>query len=111
MASLMLDTKTTLPADGATGALAGRIWRPDQNGPSVVAIRQDGISVGVFDLSASYPTMRDLCEQKDPARALAEAGGAFVATLDDILANTPADGRDESRPWLLSPVDLQAVKA
>ena len=28
-----------------------------------------------------------------------------------MLANTPVEGRDRSRPWLLSPLDLQAVKA
>ena len=28
-----------------------------------------------------------------------------------ILANTPRDKRDPKKPWLLAPVDLQAVKA
>jgi fumarylacetoacetate (FAA) hydrolase family protein len=67
--------------------------------------------VRVVDISRSFATMRDLCEQDDPARALAEADGEDVGSLDDILGNTPPDGRDEDRPWLMSPVDLQAVKA
>ncbi len=111
MAHLALDPSTTLPQDGAAGALAGRIWRPDVNGPSVVAIRTVGGSVEVIDISKSYATMRDLCEMPDPARALAEAGGERVGSLADILANTAPDSRDETQPWLLAPVDLQAIKA
>ncbi len=111
MSQIALDAASTLPADGAAGALAGRIWRPDAGGPSVVAIRGTGGAVRVVDISRSFATMRDLCEQDDPARALAEADGEDVGSLDDILGNTPPDGRDEDRPWLMSPVDLQAVKA
>ena len=107
MPRLRLDPATTLPADGARGALAGRVWRPDVGGPSVVAIRADG----VFDIASHYPTIRDLCEMPDPARALGEAHGERLGALADILANTPPDTREESRPWLLAPVDLQAVKA
>ena len=96
-----------LPEDGCTGALAGRVWRPDAHGPSVVAIRADG----VFDISKSFPTMRDLCEAPDPAAALRAAGGENLGALDSILANTPSDRRDARKPWLLAPIDLQAVKA
>jgi fumarylacetoacetate (FAA) hydrolase family protein len=28
-----------------------------------------------------------------------------------VLANTPEDGRDQTKPWLLAPIDLQAIKA
>jgi fumarylacetoacetate (FAA) hydrolase family protein len=96
-----------LPKDGAAGALAGRIWRPDLGGPSVVAIRSEGVA----DVSRAYPTMRDLCETGDPARALREAPGEVLGPLESILANTPPEGRDPTRPWLLAPIDLQAVKA
>jgi fumarylacetoacetate (FAA) hydrolase family protein len=97
----------TLPEDKAAGALAGRVWRPDVEGPSVAAIRPDG----VIDISAAFPTMRDLCECPDPAAALREARGEPIAALDAVLANTPADTRDPGKPWLLAPVDLQAIKA
>jgi fumarylacetoacetate (FAA) hydrolase family protein len=107
MPDMKLDSAATLPADGTAGALAGRVWRPEVDGPSVVAIRAEG----VFDITRHYPTMRDLCEMPDPAKALAEAGGDRIGSLDEILSNTPPDGRDPSRPWLLAPVDLQAVKA
>jgi fumarylacetoacetate (FAA) hydrolase family protein len=102
-----LDANSSLPADGFAGALAGRVWRPDQGGPSVVAIRADG----VFNVSRAFPTMRDLCEAQDPAAALRAAEGEPLGPLDAILANTPPDDRDPGRPWLLAPIDLQAIKA
>ena len=70
MTPLTISAAETLPADRA-GALAGRVWRPDVDGPSVVAIR-DG---GAFDVSRAFPTMRDLCEAADPARALRRGRG------------------------------------
>ncbi|MFE9043417.1 fumarylacetoacetate hydrolase family protein [Streptomyces sp. NPDC007818] len=100
------DATTTLPADGTEGALVGRVWRPGL-GPSVAAVRD----TGVYDVTAAFPTVRDLCERPDPADALRRAGGERIAGLDALLANTPADDRDPERPWLLAPVDLQAVKA
>ncbi len=47
-----------LPDDADQAALAGRAWRPELGGPSVVALR-DGL---VFDITERFPTMRDLCE-------------------------------------------------
>lgn len=96
-----------LPDDGTRGILVGRAWRPDVAGPSPVAIRDDG----VWDVSASFATVRDLCEQDAPAVALAAASGERIGSLDELLANTDPDRRDLGRPWLLAPVDLQAVKA
>jgi fumarylacetoacetate (FAA) hydrolase family protein len=34
-----------------------------------------------------------------------------MGSLEQILSNTAPDRRDRGRPWLLAPVDLQAVKA
>ncbi|SME90472.1 Fumarylacetoacetate (FAA) hydrolase family protein [Tistlia consotensis] len=107
MAKLELSAAAALPADGTAGTLAGRAWRPDVAGPAVVAIRE----AGVFDVTAAFPTMRDLCETADPAAALRAAAGEPLGTLEEILANTPPDGRDAAKPWLLAPVDLQALKA
>jgi fumarylacetoacetate (FAA) hydrolase family protein len=98
---------TTLPEDGALGALVGRVWRPDLGGPSVVAIRPDG----VHDLTATFPTVRDLCETSQPAEELRAATGPRLAELEALLANTPPERRDPTRPWLLAPIDLQVVKA
>src|SRR5262249_39274137 len=102
-----LKSETVLPADHAHAALAGRVWRPDAAGPSVVAIRGGE----AIDISAAYPTMRDLCEAADPAKALREAKGENLGKLAGIFANTVPDTRDAAKPWLLAPIDLQAVKA
>jgi len=55
--------------------------------------------------------MRDLCEMPAPAALAIDARGEPVGLLRDIIANTPRDRRDVTRPWLLAPVDLQAIKA
>jgi fumarylacetoacetate (FAA) hydrolase family protein len=102
-----LTPDNTLPHDGTRGALVGRIWLSDAQGPSVVALRE-GM---VVDISASYPTVRDLCEAPDPAAALRAAHGEVVCSLSALLANSSAATRDMSKPWLLAPCDLQAIKA
>ena len=107
MPALSLSPHSTLPADHASAVLLGRVWRPDRGGPAVVTLRGEDL----VDVTAAFPTSRDLCEQADPALALREAKGEVVGPLAAILANTPVDGRDRARPWLLSPLDLQAVKA
>ena len=107
MPSLDLAVTATLPKDADAATLAGRVWRPDLGGPAVVTLR-DG---QVIDVTPSFPTSRDLCENADPAAALRASDGEAIGSLTDILANTPVDRRDPKRPWLLSPLDLQAVKA
>ncbi len=96
-----------LPDDAADAVLAGRVWRPDVGGPSVVAVRNGAL----VDVSAAFPTMRDLCEADDPAASLRAAQGGTIGELDAILANTPVERRRGSVPWLLAPIDLQAIKA
>jgi fumarylacetoacetate (FAA) hydrolase family protein len=106
--NLTLDTVTTLPADGTTGTLLGRAWVPDANGPSVVLVRGDS----VWDISAAAPTMAGLLNAPNP---LAVVHGAprdrWLGSLAELLANTPPERRDARRPWLLAPIDLQAIKA
>jgi fumarylacetoacetate (FAA) hydrolase family protein len=106
-AMIALTAGSMLPDDGTTGTLAGRVWLPQAEGPAVVAVREGG----VFDVTARFPTISSLCEEDDPAQALRGAQGERIGALDGILANTPPDRRDRSRPWLLAPVDLQVVKA
>jgi len=101
-----LDIKSTLPTDSTSGTLVGRVWRPELAGPSVVTIRADG----VFDISRSFPTMRELCEAPDPAAAVAGAHADRFTDLAALLANTE-DRRDPNKPFLLAPIDLQAIKA
>jgi len=107
MARLHLDPASALPADGTAGTLVGRAWLPAMEGPAVVAVRPDGL----YDISRAFPTMRDLAEASDPATAVARVKGERIGALADVLANTPEEGRDQTKPWLLAPVDLQAIKA
>ena len=102
-----LNAAVILPEDAGAAALLGRVWRPELQGPSVVAIRPEG----VFDVSASFATCSQLAATADPAGALRHAHGERIGDLDALLANTAPDTRDPSRPWLLAPIDLQAIKA
>jgi len=103
---MRLSPADILPAD-AGALLFGRIWSPAVQGP--VVVRVDGQRL--TDVSRAFPTARDLCETADPAAALTGAAGEDAGALADILANTDPETRDPTRPWLLSPIDLQAVKA
>ncbi|MEU4678997.1 fumarylacetoacetate hydrolase family protein [Micromonospora sp. NPDC023737] len=96
-----------LPYDGEHSVLIGRIWDPSVDGPSPVVVR-DG---EVFDVSHRFPTVRDICELPDPAAMVARLDGRRVGGFGEILANTGAVTRDPDQPWLLAPVDLQALKA
>jgi fumarylacetoacetate (FAA) hydrolase family protein len=105
--ALRTDGAFVLPEDAATATLVGRIWRPDVGGPSVVVLRGGEL----VDVSASAPTVRDLCEAPEPAALARDLAGEPVGLLSAVLANTPRERRDPARPWLLAPVDLQVVKA
>jgi fumarylacetoacetate (FAA) hydrolase family protein len=101
-------TKAVLPQDGLAGMLVGRVWRNGTPaGPAVVVLRPEG----VFDLSRHFATMSTLLESDDPARAVCAAAGEYLCTVEALLGNSKADGRDASVPWLLAPCDLQVVKA
>lgn len=102
-----LTVAATLPADHHVAALAGRVWRPDVNGPAIAAVRNGAL----VDITAHAPTMSGLCEQAEPGGVARSADGEVLGDLAEILANTPEATRDSKRPWLLSPIDLQAVKA
>ncbi|MBR1123768.1 fumarylacetoacetate hydrolase family protein [Bradyrhizobium lablabi] len=104
---ITLTAKDVLPDDGTSGTLVGRVWLPQLAGPAVVAIRGDG----VFDVTARFPTVSALCEEASPSDAIRAAKGEHIGDLETILANTPPDRRDRTKPWLLAPLDLQVLKA
>lgn len=100
----MTSPDLTLPS---SGAYVGRVRTGDAPHPLVVTVR-DG---EVWDItSKEAPTVRDLCETADPAGHARAARGRPLGSLADIAANS-LDGRGDDVPVLLSPVDLQAVKA
>ncbi|WP_160003348.1 fumarylacetoacetate hydrolase family protein [Rhizobium sp. 18055] len=96
-----------LDAAASGGLFVGRAWNPAAAGPSIVAIR-DGQLVDITSKEA--PTLSALLEQPDPAAFVRAATGQPLGTLDEIAANSTGKP-DASLPYLLAPVDLQAIKA
>jgi len=106
---LDLSTTSSLPRDAERATLVGRLWQPGV-GPVLVAVHEGGL----HDLSKLAPTMSDLLEGKEaPAQAVRRALQAAprIASLEEALVNSDETARDASRPWLLAPCDLQAIKA
>jgi fumarylacetoacetate (FAA) hydrolase family protein len=90
------------------GVLLGRAQLPGFAYPRIVTVR-DG---GLFDITAkSGATVRDIAEGADPAAYVAAAPGQRVGELDAVIANSWAARSDAGAARLLSPIDLQAVKA
>ena len=97
-----------LPTDHAAASLVGRIWNPDAAGPSVVCVRD----CAILDItSTDVPTMRDLLEMDNPAAFVRSRPGAFLGAVEEIAANSVTHRGDTTRPYMLAPFDLQAVKA
>jgi fumarylacetoacetate (FAA) hydrolase family protein len=98
----------TLPVDADRALLLGRVWIPAVDGP--VLVRVDGDNL--LDLSGIAATASELLNRPDVAREIRQADALpRVASLSEALRNSTDEGRDPSRPWLLAPCDLQAVKA
>jgi len=97
------------PEDGYAGTWIGRAWVPgDLAGPSVVLVRPDG----VFDICRHVATVSALLDLPDPVAFLrALPVDRRLGAVEDLLRNSDPAGRDASRPWLLAPIDLQAIKA
>lgn len=105
--AMSLTNQSVLPVDGTRGTLIARIWSPNADGPCVAVARGD-----VFhDITRTFPTVRDLCEVRNPAQAAMSAPSEIIGSITEILENTKVQGRDLKKPWLLAPIDLQAIKA
>jgi len=92
-----------MPNLPATGTFVTRLWRPGI-GPALV-LHRDGALIDIT--SKTTPTMRDLLERDDLPAYLAAQTGPVVARLADVAPHEP----DTDIPHLLSPADLQAIKA
>ena len=103
-----LTATACLPADHARAVLIGRVWLPAVGGPALARITSDG----VYDLSVVAATASELFDHDDPVDAIRAAGALpRIAALADVLANSATGGRDATKPWLLAPCDLAAIKA
>ncbi len=96
-----------LPQDGYRGTLLARIWDPRHQGPSLAAVRETGL----YDVTVHFPTTSHLYALPDPAAALNAVAGERIASLAEVLENSRPDAAGGDRPYLLPPLDLQAVKA
>ena len=104
-----------LPKDAERATLVGRAWIPSRGavpgGPSPVVIS----GTAVYDLSGVVPTSAELVNSRDPVRLVRESiksGWAKkIGNLVDLIANSHADRRDPNKPFLLTPCDLQALRA
>jgi fumarylacetoacetate (FAA) hydrolase family protein len=107
MSTPKLSAAECVPRD-PSALLIGRAWLPAAGGPSVIAVRGDE----AVDLTRSYPTVSHLLNVAKPEelRSVIKAAPT-VGGLEDIVSNSAEGYRDSSRPWLLAPCDLQAVKA
>lgn len=94
-----------LPRDATAATLVGRVWDSSSGGPRVVLVRGDN----AVDISDEAQTMSGLLERPNPAE--------FVHDIDRTQRNwrlhdlMEADSDDESHDHLLSPIDLQVIKA
>ncbi len=91
-----------------SGILLGRARIPGHAHPRIVTVRNGT----VFDITdRSAPTVRDIAELANPASHVSGMSGTEVGAVDAILANSWSEKSDPAHPALLSPIDLQAVKA
>ena len=97
-----------LPEDDQQSVLAGRIWSPEFDGPTLVLVRRDGL----YDLSRVAATSSQLFNLSDPVASIRQAGTLpRLASLNDVLENSAWNARDNRVPWFLAPCDLQTIKA
>ncbi|MCJ9692277.1 fumarylacetoacetate hydrolase family protein [Rhizobium sp. PRIMUS64] len=100
-------SQALLDVAASDGLFVGRIWNPEVEGPSIVTLRE-GMLLDITSREA--PTLSALLERQDAAAFVRAASGKAVGSLADIAANSTG-APDQTRPYLLAPVDLQAVKA
>jgi len=103
--ALDFTAEQVLPKDAAGATLVARVATAD--GPSLCRIIGDD----VIDVTAAFPTLAHLLRHATPTVALNKAQGVTLCDVATLIENSQATQRDPSRPCLLAPVDLQAVKA
>ena len=90
------------------GVLIGRARVPGKAHPRVVTVRNGE----VIDITAKgMATVRDVNESGHAAGHVKAAKGESLGSVQSLLDNSWTGRIDASKPSLLSPIDLQAVKA
>ena len=105
---MKLRPKDCLPEDAERATLVGRAWVPgDHPGPSPVIIR----GADVVDISDTFPTMSELLNTESIEKKMDDLNGTKIGVIDSLLENSVWHSQVKKHPYLLAPVDLQAVKA
>ena len=105
---MKLRPEDCLPEDAERAILVGRAWVPgDHPGPSPVIIR----GADVVDISDTFPTMSELLNTESIEKKMDDLNGTKIGVIDSLLENSAWRSQDKKHPYLLAPVDLQAVKA
>ena len=105
-----------IPSD--QGTWLGRAWLPASQsplgvaGPVVITMRQDSI----LALTDHYLTIADVLADNNAVHTINHAKGHLICSLSEILDNSLFYQResqlsDQSKPVLLSPNDIQSIKA
>jgi len=90
------------------GLLLGRAQVPGLDHPRIVTVRDEQL----IDITAKgMATVRDIAESGRAADHVRNAPGVSLGSAAAIVANSVAADRDNALPSLLSPIDLQAIKA
>ncbi|WP_104165239.1 fumarylacetoacetate hydrolase family protein [Arthrobacter sp. SX1312] len=103
----LVEPEAVLPQDTPEALLIGRLWDPETKGPRPVLVHEGNL----IDLFDHTQTVSALLNRSDLPTVLQQAQrkGARCWDLRDVL--NPPVGSSNEAPHLLSPVDLQAVKA
>ena len=105
---MKLRPEDCLPEDAERAILVGRAWVPgDHPGPSPVIIR----GADVVDISDTFPTMSELLNTESIESKMDDLNGTKIGVIGSLLENSVWHSQDKKHPYLLAPVDLQAVKA
>ena len=64
-----------------------------------------------FDLTPAFGTASRFLEEDYAIGSMLRRGEPITLDLEAVLANAAWDARDPAKPFLLSPIDLQTVKA
>ena len=90
------------------GIFLGRARVPGFDHPRIVTVRNHEL----IDITApGFALVRDIAESGRAAEHVRTAPGVSLGSVEASLANSIAADLDPARPSLLSPIDLQAIKA
>jgi fumarylacetoacetate (FAA) hydrolase family protein len=103
----LCDPETLLPEDHDYAVLVGRLLDPEDGGPSVVAVRGDRL----VDITGSASTVSELLDRSDPVDVVRSAPAGKSSGLMEVLSATVSEPAGTDHARLLSPIDLQVIKA